>query len=113
MDGQRIDLRKLCTAFSKELLDNLPLLLGQVGAKQLRVPLSPFVDDLPDRLDGTPVLIIDGENDGRRSPGDGLRLAQRLIHVGATVTHHVLPIGHSITAEDRRIASEWLRATML
>jgi len=37
--------------------------------------LSPFSHDLSVRLDGTPVLVIDGENDNRRSPGDGRRLA--------------------------------------
>jgi phospholipase/carboxylesterase len=74
-------------------------------------PLSPFAHDPPARLDGTPVLIIDGENDHRRSPADGLRLADRLIRAGATVTHHVLPVGHAITFMDREIAMEWL-ATM-
>jgi phospholipase/carboxylesterase len=77
------------------------------GAILLR-PLSPFRDDLPAPLYGTPVLIIDGENDSRRSPGDGLRLAERLTHAGATVTHHVLPVGHSITALDRQIARDWI-----
>ena len=67
-------------------------------------PLSPFTHDLPTRLDGVPVLIIDAENDNRRSPGDGRRLAERLIHAGATVTHHGLPTGHSLTTEDRKIA---------
>ena len=61
-------------------------------------------DDLPARLDGTPVLIIDGEKDSRRSPGDGARLAERLTRAGAAVSHHVLPVGHSITAMDREIA---------
>jgi hypothetical protein len=28
--------------------------------------LSPFGDDLPTRLDRTPVLILDGEKDSRR-----------------------------------------------
>ncbi len=56
------------------------------------------------------MLIIDGEKDNRRSPGDGLRLAERLVRAGALVTHHVLPVGHAITVEDKRIAREWLRA---
>jgi phospholipase/carboxylesterase len=56
------------------------------------------------------VLIIDVEKDSRRSPADGLRLAERLVRAGALVTHHVLPVGHSITAEDKRIAGEWLQA---
>ena len=64
--------------------------------------------NLTTRVDGTPVLILDGENDSRRSPGDGLRLAERLIHAGATVTHHVLPVGHSLSKMDREIAREWL-----
>jgi phospholipase/carboxylesterase len=58
------------------------------------------------------VLIIDGEKDSRRSPGDGLRLAERLVRARALVTHHVLPLGHSITAEDKRIASGRLQAIL-
>jgi phospholipase/carboxylesterase len=72
-------------------------------------PLSPFSRDLPHHLDGTPVLIIDGEHDSRRSPDDGLRLAERLVRAGAEVTHHVLPVGHALTAEDKRLAREWLQ----
>jgi hypothetical protein len=71
-------------------------------------PLSPFVNNLPTRLDNTPVLILDGEKDSRRSPGDGVRLAKRLTRAGATVSHHVLPVGHSITSMDQEIAREWL-----
>ena len=59
------------------LLLTRPSLLA--GAILVRSP-SPFANDLPNRLDATPVLIIDGEKDSRRSPGDGLRLAERLIH---------------------------------
>ena len=88
------------------LLLTRPSLLA--GAILFR-PLSPFRHDLPTRLDGTAILIIDGEKDNRRSPGDGLRLAERLTRAGATVAHHVLPVGHSITALDRQIAKEWLR----
>ena len=84
---------------------------GLLAAAILFRPLSPFAHDPAACLDGTPVLIIDCENDSRRSPGDGLRLAERLIRAGATVTHHVLPAGHAITSRDREIAKEWL-ATM-
>jgi phospholipase/carboxylesterase len=87
------------------LLLTRPSLLA--GAVLFR-PLSPFTDDLPMRLDGIPVLIIDGAKDSRRSPNDGARLAERLRGAGATVTHHVLPVGHSITSMDRQIASEWI-----
>jgi hypothetical protein len=39
-------------------------------------------------------------------------MAERLVRTGALVTHHALPIGHSITAEDRRIALEWLQTIL-
>jgi phospholipase/carboxylesterase len=71
-------------------------------------PLSPFLEDPPVCLDATPVLILDGEKDSRRLPGDGAQLAQRLIRVGAMVTHQVLPVGHAITEMDERIARDWL-----
>jgi phospholipase/carboxylesterase len=84
---------------------------GLLAGAILFRPLSPFAHDPPTRLDSTPVLIIDGEKDSRRSPGDGLRLAERLTRAGATVTHHVLPVSHSMTSLDQEIAKEWL-ATM-
>jgi phospholipase/carboxylesterase len=71
-------------------------------------PLSPFATDPDTRIRETPVLIIDGRDDERRSPGDGARLAQRMAHMGADVTHHLLPTGHSIGADDLRLAREWL-----
>jgi phospholipase/carboxylesterase len=107
--------RPIAIGFSNGAIMAAALLLAHpdllAGAILFR-PLSPFTHDVPHRLDSTPVLIIDGEKDSRRSSGDGLRLAERLVRAGALVTHHVLPVGHSITAEDKRIASEWLRATM-
>jgi phospholipase/carboxylesterase len=83
---------------------------GLLAGAILFRPLTPFRGDLLARLDGAPVLIIDGENDRRRSPGDGARLADRLVRAGAMISHHVLPVGHSITAMDREIATEWLRS---
>jgi len=82
-----------------------PALLS--GAVLLR-PISPFNEDLPPNLQATPVLIIEGDKDDRRSPGDGLRLAERLTRAGATVEHRALPVGHSITGMDRLIARQWL-----
>jgi phospholipase/carboxylesterase len=78
------------------------------SAAVLLRPLSPFLEDRLAHLDATPVLIIDGEKDSRRSPGDGARLAERLSRAGATVAHHVLPVGHAITETDRRIARDWV-----
>jgi phospholipase/carboxylesterase len=104
--------RPIAVGFSNGAIMAAALLLTQpdllAGAILFR-PLTPFAHDLPHRLASTPVLIVDGENDSRRSAGDGLRLAGRLIRAGALVTHHVLPVGHSITVQDKRIASEWLR----
>jgi phospholipase/carboxylesterase len=81
---------------------------GLLAGAILFRPLSPFKDNPPAHLGGKPVLIIDGEKDSRRSPGDGARLAERFRDAGAMVTHHVLPVGHSITPMDRQIAREWL-----
>jgi phospholipase/carboxylesterase len=77
------------------------------GAILLR-PLSPFSEDSFTRSGNLPVLIIDGEQDSRRSPGDGARLAERLVRAGAAVAHHVLPVGHAMTAMDKQIAGKWL-----
>ncbi len=109
------DRRPIAVGFSNGAIMAASLLLtrpGLLAAAVLLRPLSPFSHDLPHRLDKTPVLIIDGDKDSRRSPGDGLRLAERLLRAGALVTRHALPIGHSITAEDGRIAGEWLQAIM-
>ena len=54
------------------LLLTRPSLLA--GAIPFR-PLSPFGHDMLTRLDGTPILVVDGRMDSRRSPGDGFRLA--------------------------------------
>ena len=107
--------RPVAVGFSNGAIMAAALLLahpGLLAGAILFRPLSPFSRDLAHRLDNTPVLIIDGEKDGRRSPGDGLRLAERLVRAGASVTHCVLPVGHAITAEDKRIAGDWLRTTV-
>jgi phospholipase/carboxylesterase len=105
--------RPIAIGFSNGAIMAAALMLthpGLLAGAILFRPLSPFTRDLPHELDNTPVLIVDGEKDSRRSPGDGSRLSERLVRAGALVTHHVLPVGHSMTAEDQRIASEWLRA---
>ncbi|MEV6216935.1 dienelactone hydrolase family protein [Nocardia sp. NPDC051833] len=91
------------------LMDHPGLFAGAI----LFRPLSPFTDAARYRSDRTPVLILDGANDDRRSAGDGGRLAERLRRVGAPVTHHVLPVGHAVTAADIAIATEWLRVREL
>ncbi len=103
--------RSVAVGFSNGAIMTAALLLTEptlfAGAVLFR-PLSPFSTDRSARLDRTPVLIIDGEKDSRRSPGDGARLADRLTRAGALVTHHVLPVGHAVTDLDKRIARDWL-----
>jgi hypothetical protein len=62
----------LAIGFSNGAIIIATLLLahpGLLAGAVLFRPLSPFSHDLPHRLDMTPVLIIDGEKDSRRSPG--------------------------------------------
>jgi phospholipase/carboxylesterase len=105
--------RPIAVGFSNGAIMTAALLLTEptllAGAILFR-PLSPFPGDRPARLDHTQVLIIDGEKDRRRSPGDGARLADRLTAAGAVVTHHVLPVGHAVTDPDKQIARDWLNA---
>jgi phospholipase/carboxylesterase len=113
--GDRHDLmhRPIAVGFSNGAIMTAALLLTHptllAGAVLFR-PLSPFPRDRSARLYRTPVLIIDGEKDSRRSPGDGARLADRLTRAGAVVTHHVLPVGHAVTESDKQIARDWLNA---
>ena len=79
------------------------------GAVLLR-PLSPFVTPASTRLPGTPVLIIDGSKDDRRTPDDGRRLAEQMREAGAAVTHHQLAAEHAMTEADCALAREWLEA---
>ncbi|MBR0856024.1 alpha/beta hydrolase [Bradyrhizobium liaoningense] len=104
----------IAVGFSNGAIMAAALLLtrpGLLSGAILFRPLPPLSKDLPARMHATPVLIIDGHNDTRRSRGDGLRLAERLTRAGAAVTHHVLPAGHAITSGDRQIAREWLVKT--
>jgi phospholipase/carboxylesterase len=81
---------------------------GHLSGAVLLRPLSPFAIDPSSHIPGTPALIIDGHHDERRLPGDGARLARRLARMGADVTHHLLPTGHSITEDDIRLVRQWL-----
>jgi Predicted esterase len=79
------------------------------GAVLLR-PLSPFATPASTRIPGTPLLIIDGSKDDRRMPDDGRRLAEQMKEAGAAVTHHQLPVGHTMTEADYALARAWLAA---
>ncbi|WP_405166396.1 hypothetical protein OG203_15655 [Nocardia sp. NBC_01499] len=114
--GYHLTRRPIAIGFSNGAIMAAALLMTRpdllAGAILFR-PLSPFTHDPDYRLDSAPVLIIDGAKDSRRSSGDGLRLAERLRHAGARVTHHLLPVGHAVTAEDKEIAHKWLRTLEL
>ncbi len=100
--------KPLAVGFSNGAIMAAALLLSRpdllAGAILFR-PLSPFTDDLPRRVDRTPVLIVDGAKDDRRSSGDGRHLATRLRRAGALVIHHLLPVGHALTDEDLGIGT--------
>ncbi len=103
----------IALAFSNGAIMAAALLLmhpGVLSAAVLLRPLSPFLHDGGGRVPATPVIIIDGAKDSRRAPGDGERLAERLSRAGAVVSHHVLPVGHSVTAADEELARAWLAA---
>ncbi|MGY3448095.1 alpha/beta hydrolase [Bradyrhizobium sp. USDA 4353] len=101
----------VAVGFSNGAIMAAALLLMRPGLLRSAIlfrPLSPLSRELSTTMQPTPVLILDGRNDTRRSHGDGLRLAQRLERAGAVVTHDVLDTGHGITSEDVAIARAWL-----
>lgn len=83
---------------------------GLLSGAVLFRPLSPFERHDHAMIPGKPVLITEGSDDERRSPGDGARLASRLARHGAIVTHHLVSAGHSLGDQDLRLAREWLAA---
>ena len=64
----------------------------------------PFSADVAYRPGATPVLIIDGTHCTvvRRATGSALR--NKPVARGWSATHHALPVGHSISAEDEQVA---------
>lgn len=77
------------------------------GAILLR-PLLPFEPSGRHLLSGLPVLIIDGLDDARRAPGDGLLVAEALRRAGAVVRHETSRSGHAVGPDDVRIARAWV-----
>lgn len=78
------------------------------GAVLLR-PLSPFPRQALPRLDGYPVLLVCGQHDARRDPGDGPSLHGQLTAAGAVSTLVHLPVGHGLSAADEDAVATWLR----
>lgn len=105
--------RPVVVGFSNGAIMAAALLLSQpdmFAAAILFRPLPPFADGRGKRLDGVPVLILDGEWDDRRAPGDGARVAVELGALGAGVDHTVSPAGHAVTDEEVVVARHWLEA---
>lgn len=103
----------LAVGFSNGAIMAAALLMtrpGLLAGAILFRPLSPFTGEVGQRLERTPVLVVDGVRDARRSLGDGRRLAERLTRAGAALTHHVLPAGHALTSRDVEVARAWLAA---
>lgn len=128
LDGA--DLAARCAEFCGllEALDNegvrKPILLGfsngaiMAGAAVLQAPrlsggaillrpLSPMRAPFPG-LDGYPVLVVGGALDDRRDPSDAPRVAGLFRDAGATVTEHILPVGHAPDERDVELARAWL-----
>jgi phospholipase/carboxylesterase len=102
----------IAVGYSNGAIMSAALLLtrpGLLAGAILFRPLSPFAQYAMRPLNGVPVLMIDGEHDKRRLPGDGHRLATRLMDANACVEHHVLQTGHNISTEDRSLAEHWLK----
>jgi phospholipase/carboxylesterase len=79
------------------------------GAILLRAMLPFDPRPLPD-LSGIPVLLIAAHDDELIPVERAGLLAALLGEAGADVTYEVLRTGHGLTAEDLKLASEWLAA---
>jgi phospholipase/carboxylesterase len=79
------------------------------GAVLLR-PLSPFIGAVLPPLRCYPLLLVGGSADTRRLPSDTPQLAEQFRQAGASVTEHVLPIGHSLDEAglDYSLVRNWL-----
>ncbi|NTF42101.1 alpha/beta hydrolase [Agrobacterium rhizogenes] len=71
-------------------------------------PLSPAPEaEFPSMLD-LPILIIAGEHDQRRTPGDAELVRQQFANAGADVSALVLPTGHDLHQDEAEIIRDWL-----
>jgi phospholipase/carboxylesterase len=59
-------------------------------------------------LAGKPVLLLSGARDPMAGPNRAAVLARMLENAGATVSHEVLPAGHSLVDADIARARQWL-----
>jgi phospholipase/carboxylesterase len=71
--------------------------------------MMPFDPPQKPRLDGLPVLILNGGEDPIVPAETRDRLDRVLREAGADVRYEVLPAGHHLTRQDLTLASEWLK----
>ena len=79
------------------------------GAILLR-GMMPFERPAGMKLDGVPVLILNGSEDSIVPADTRDRLVQALKHAGADVRYEILPAGHQLTRQDLVLATDWLNA---
>ncbi|MCC6947058.1 MAG: alpha/beta hydrolase [Bradyrhizobiaceae bacterium] len=88
------------------LLLNRPETLA--GAILIRGMLPFDPPSLP-KLDGLPVLMLNGSADPIVPPETSERLVETLRRAGADVRYELLPASHQLTQQDLVLAAEWLR----
>jgi phospholipase/carboxylesterase len=77
------------------------------GAILLR-SMMPFDPVHNGKLDGIPVLVLNGRNDPIVPPETVERLVSTLRRAGADMRHDLLSAGHQLTRQDVAIAAQWL-----
>lgn len=77
------------------------------GAILMR-PLSPAPEASFPSMTGLPVLIMAGEHDRRREPGDGLLINRQFENCHADVSMQVLPTGHGLHQSEAGLIRDWL-----
>lgn len=106
--------KPIMIGFSNGAIMASSLLLRQsalaAGAVLMR-PLSPAPSEIFPDLAGRPVLIIAGDEDERRAPGDVTLMDRQLREAGAAVTTHGLATGHGLHSDEARLVRDWIDAT--
>jgi phospholipase/carboxylesterase len=88
------------------LLLNRPDALKGAILMRGMVPFDPVNNA---KLDGVPVLLLNGSQDPIVPAETRDRLDRTLRQAGADVRYEILPAGHQLTRQDLAIAAEWLR----
>jgi phospholipase/carboxylesterase len=87
------------------------LLLNHPGALKGAILIRgmlPFDPPPGAKLNGVPVLMLNGSNDPIVPTDTRDRLARALKDAGADLRDEILPAGHQLTRQDLAIAAEWL-----